>query len=327
MPARHVRSISVALAILVALVLTGPGARADDAAADVLITRGIELRETGKDDEALVLFRQAYAKSPTPRARDQVALAEQALGLWVNAEADLMGALAEAEDPWIAKHRGALEGALAIVRRRLGSLEVRGNEGAEVFLDGVRLGALPASGFRVEAGTRRLDVRLAGYHASTRLVEVPASGVARETVTLVPSFEKTPGDAVGPVVEPGHAQRVFGYVLGGIGIGMLGVGTVGLLVREGEKADYNADRTCPGTDKPQPKACGERLERIRTLLTVSVTSYVAGGVFIVGGLALALTAPSASRGKGAASAKRRLPFGCAPGVSPSEAGVMCVGTF
>lgn len=326
MPARHVWSISIALAILFALVLTGAPARADDATADALITRGIELRETGKDDEALVLFRQAYAKSPTSRARAQVALAEQALGLWVNAEADLLGALADTEDPWIAKHRSALDGALAIVRRRLGSLEVRGNEGAEVFLDGVRLGALPATGFRVEAGTRRLDVRLAGYHASTRTVEVPASGVARETVVLVPSSEKVSGDT-GAVVETGKAQRVFGYILGGIGVGMVGVGTVGLLVRESEKADYNADPTCPGLGKPQPKTCDERLERIRTLLTVSVTSYVAGGVFIVGGLALVLTAPSAPSASSPASAKRRLPFGCAPGVSPSEAGVMCVGTF
>jgi hypothetical protein len=319
------RSISIVLAVVLALVLTASGARADDAA-DALITRGIELRETGKDDEALVLFRQAYAKAPTPRARAQVALAEQALGLWVNAEADLVGALGETEDPWIAKHRGALEGALAIVRRRLGSLEVRGNEGAEVFLDGVRLGALPAGAFRVEAGTRRLDVRLAGYHASTRTVEVPAAGVARETVTLVPANERASTDG-GVEMEPGQAQRVFGYILGGIGVGMLGVGTVGLLVREGQKADYNADPTCPGLGKPQPRTCDERLERIRTLLTVSVSSYVAGGVFIVGGLALVLTAPSARKGPGPASAKGRLPFACAPGASPSEAGVMCAGTF
>lgn len=316
------------------LVASPAFAAPEDPAAEALIARGIELREKGKDDEALVLFRQAYAKSPTARARAQVALAEQALGLWVNAEADLAAALTDAEDPWITKHRSALEGALAIVRRRLGSLEVRGTEGAEVFLDGVRLGALPANAFRVEAGTRRLEVRAAGFHPATRVVEVPASGVARETVTLVPATEENP--APGPserrvTAEPGQGQRVFGFVLGGIGLGMAAVGTVALLIREGEKADYNADASCPGLGKPQPKACDERIQKISTLLTVSVSSYVAAGVFLVGGVALVLTAPSAPSGPGPAvtprAKSRDLPFVCAPGLDPTGASVGCVGTF
>lgn len=334
----RVVSFAIAIALCAGLLFAATPARAaDDPAAEALISRGIELREKGKDDEALVLFRQAYAKAPSARARAQVALAEQALGLWVNAESDLVAALEAGDDPWIAKNRGALEGALAIVRRRLGSLEVRGTDGAEVLLDGVRLGVLPSVPFRVEAGTRRLEVRGGGYHAATRVVEVPAGGVARETVTLVKATEPTDeagGGAPGrAAADTGEGQRVLGYVLGGLGLGMAGVGTVILLVREGEKADYNADTTCPGLGKPQPKACDDRIQKIGTLLTASVTSYVAGGVFLIGGVTLLLTAPKAARGPaGATSSRGRdrragLPFLCAPGVGPTDATLVCSGTF
>jgi hypothetical protein len=321
----------VIAAALATTLLARPALAADDAA-EALISRGIELRENQKDDEALVLFRQAFAKSPTPRARAQVALAEQALGLWVSAEADLDAALAEVSDPWIVKHRAALEGALAVVRRHLGTLDVRGNEGAEVFLDGVRLGALPSAAFRVDAGTRRLELRRAGFHHATRTVEVPAGGVARETLTLVIDASSSDGADRGGgerTADPGRGQRVFGYVLGGIGVAMLGVGTTAVVLREGEKGTYNDDvdaKICPGIGKTQPKPCDDRLEKIRTLLTVGVTSYVAGGVFLVGGVVVLLTAPSASP-RAASGRPTGLAVRCAPGWGPSEASLVCAGVF
>lgn len=334
-------AITVAVFLATALV-SRPALASDDAAAEALISRGIELRESRKDDEALVLFRQAFSKSPTPRARAQVALAEQALGLWVSAEADLVAALAEAGDPWIAKHRATLEGALAVVGRRLGTLDVRGSEGAEVFLDGVRLGALPSAAFRVEAGTRRLELRRAGFHPVTRTVEVPAAGVARETLTLA-SGDAGPSEAGerGPTgqggqgdrgADPGRGQRVFGYVLGGIGVAMLGVGTTAVVLREGEKSAYNDEvdaKVCPGIGKTQPKSCDDRLEKVRTLLTVGVTSYVAGGVFLVGGVVVLLTAPSAPirAASGRPSRPPGLAVRCAPGLLPNEASLVCGGVF
>jgi hypothetical protein len=329
------RILSRAIVIAASLATTlaaRPASAADDAAAEALISRGIELRENQKDDEALVLFRQAFAKSPTPRARAQVALAEQALGLWGSAAADLDAALAEVSDPWIAKHRAALEGALAVVRRHLGTLDVRGNDGAEVFLDGVRLGALPSAAFRVEAGTRRLELRRAGFHPATRTVEVPAGGVARETLTLVTDASSPEGIEGGGgerAADPGRGQRVFGYVLGGIGVAMLGVGTTAVLMREGEKGAYNDDvdaKSCPGIGKTQPKPCDDRLEKIRTFLTVGVTSYVAGGVFLIGGVVVLVTAPSASP-RAASARPTGLAVRCAPGWMPSEASLVCAGVF
>lgn len=291
------------LAVAAALVArAAPSRAAEDA--EALIARGVELREQGKDDEALEVFRRAYALAPSPRARAQVALAEQALGLWVAAESDLVAALAAADDPWIGKHRQPLEGALAVIRRHLGSLEVRGTEGAEVALDGVKLGVLPAAApFRVEAGRRTLSLQARGHHATSRIIEVPAGGVARETVELVPLPPEAPasagakGETPASAPDVGRGQRLLGWTFVGAGGVLLAAGGVSLLVRKGFIDDYNADATCPGigSTRPQPPACDDRIEASRTWQTVSIVSFVAGGAFALGGAALVLTAPRASR--------------------------------
>ena len=304
----------------------------EDVEADALIARGIDLREKGKDDEALAVFKQALARAPSARARAQVALAEQALGLWVAAECDLVAALAVDSDGWITKNRAALEGALAVVRRRLGSLDVRGTEGAEVVLDGVRLGTLPsAAPFRVEAGKRTLELRAKGYHATTRTIEVPAGATARETVALVTlpvegaaagagPAKLPPRDDDGARTDPGRGQRLLGWAFGGTGGALLLAGGVGLLVRKGIVDDYN--ERCPGLGVVQPADCDDKVESARTWLTVSIVSLVGGGVFALGGLTLAITSPR--REAAAASGVR---MGCAPSSIGGGASLTCTGSF
>jgi hypothetical protein len=311
----------------------------DDAEADALIAKGIDLREHGKDDEALAVFKKALAKSPSPRARAQVALAEQALGLWVAAENDLVLALAFENDAWITRNRGALEGALAVVRRHIGSLEVRGTEGAEVVLDGVRLGALPATApFRVEAGKRTLELRAKGFHPSSRSVEVPAGGVARETVMLVAlppegtvaaggegnaNASHGGGDGRGRDPDrgdPGSGQRLLGWAFVGTGGALLLTGGVGFLVRKSIVDDYNI--RCPGLGAAQPADCDSKIESARTWLTVSIITLIGGGVFALGGLTLVATAPRRE-----ASATSGVRVGCAPSSVGAGALLTCSGSF
>lgn len=278
-------------------------ARADDDA-ETLIARGVELREKGKDEEALVVFKKAYAKTPSPRARAQVALAEQALGMWVAAETDLVAALASEADPWIAKNRAALDGALGVIRRHIGSLEVRGADGAEIFVDGAPVGVASAgASFRVEAGRRTLEARSKGHHATTRSVEVPAGGVARETISLVAVSNDgndgangngrggSGGGAMRVDDDPGRTQRVLGWAFVGVGGALLATGAVGLLIRKSIVDDYNVN--CPGLGAAQPANCEDKVDSARTWNTVSIISLVGGGVFALGGIALMWTAPSA----------------------------------
>src|SRR5947209_3601580 len=112
--------LSLALAVVVvqaaawgvvgvpSVALAGGG---DEAAADAAIRRGVDLRKQGRDMDALEEFRKAYAAARSPRALAQIALAEQALGRWVDAESDLDQALASKSDPWIRKNVATLNGA------------------------------------------------------------------------------------------------------------------------------------------------------------------------------------------------------------------------
>jgi PEGA domain len=305
-------------------------ARADaQADADALITKGVELREKGKDDQALAVFRQALARSPSARARAQVGLAEQALGMWVLAETDLAAALAVDGDAWIAKNRTALEGALAVVRKHIATLEVRGAEMAEVYIDGVHLGTGPGP-FHVEAGRRTLEVRAPGYQSTARAVELPSGGIARETVTLVAVAADPPSphapvgavtaEAPRTVEDPGAGQRLLGWAFVGTGAALLATGAVGLVVRKGIIDDYNA--TCPGLGVEQPASCDDQVSSSRTWLTVSILTLVGGGVFAAGGAVLVAAAPSANSSKVRSTAGRpRLACG------PAGMAIACAGSF
>jgi hypothetical protein len=273
----------------IALALVAPAARAEDA--EALVARGIELREQGKDDQALELFRRADALSPSPRTQAQVALAEQALGIWVLAEAHLVSALAAQNDAWIEKNRAALTGALGVVHQHVGTLEVRGPaDGASVFVDGAKVGVVPGS-WRVEVGRRAIEVRAPGYHLASRTTDIAAGATTRETIPLV---REEPG-ARG-AVEPakGGTQRMLGWVFVGTGSALVVTGVVGLFARQSAVSSYNDDATCPGMGSAaQPPSCEDRISTANTWRTISIASFIAGGAVGAAGVVLVLTAPAA----------------------------------
>ena len=157
--------------------------------AETLARQGLALRRERHDAEALVAFRQSYALRPAPRTLAQIALAEQALGRWGDAEAHLRTALDSTDDPWIAGHRQVLATGLADIEGHLGTLEVDSNvPGAEIWINGARAAAVtPATkALRVEAGSVAIEVRASGYAPSRRNTSVGAGETARETIPLVP---------------------------------------------------------------------------------------------------------------------------------------------
>lgn len=324
------RRLGGAAALLLAL---STPARAAELDAEALISQGIALREQGKDDQALVLFRQAEAKGKTPRATAQVALAEQALGMWVLAEAHLGTALAAKGDPWIEKNRAALEGALAVVQKHVGALEVRTNvAAAEVYVDGALASSLPReAALRVEVGPRRVEVRAAGYHPVARSVVIATETLARETFTLAPLPPTPPptppygaGGRGGPreappivLTTPTNVPRTVGWALVGVAGGAAVFGGVSFLIREVQTGRYNDRTDCPGVDKPsQPAVCQSILDAEATWRTVGIASFVGAGVLGAAGLGLVVFAPSPK-----APAAPKVACG------PAALGLQCAGTF
>lgn len=188
----------MASSILAAAVLTRAPAHAENDD-EVMLRRGVELRKEGRDGEALAAFRSAYEQRPTPRARAQIALAEQALGHWVEAESGVVQALASEGDPWIRRNLEPLRAALETIRDHIGTIAVECNiDGASVFLDSRLVGKSPLDGpLRAAAGISTIGVKATGYGTVERRLEVLARSEVKIEIVVVPS-EPTRGSSLAP---------------------------------------------------------------------------------------------------------------------------------
>jgi len=330
-------------------------AHADSASdADALVDHGVQLREQGKDDLALKDFQRAYALSPSARALAQVGLAEQALGMWRDAERDVGAALETSGDPWIEKNRGALEAAKSTIASHLATLEIRCDApDAEIFVDGGSRGKLAVNGaIRVESGTHDVEIRAPGRHASSRSVMLTPGGVARETVALeplaastststststsaspsTPTSSASPGDPNGNEVI-GAAQRSVGWAFLGTSAALVVTGFAGIGARSIEITSYNDDPSCPGlASVDQPPLCQSKIATAQTWTTVSIVGFVGAGVLATGGAILLLTSPPSVKIPSNRGSTSPSPRSSSDTSAPSFAcgaalGIYCAGRF
>lgn len=328
--------------VTAALVLCGNFARAQSADdVEALVRRGVALRQRGDDAGALGEFERALARSPEPRVLAQVALAEQALGRWLDADRHLRAAVAAEADPWVARNAALLRQAGAELGAHLGWVRVAGAvAGAEVYANDERVGTLPMAGAaRVAAGTNVLAVRAPGYVTMTRRVEVEAGREARETfafvreapatvpvvVAVVPTVVPAPTATAAPdaAPRPGGVQRALAWTALAVGAAGVGVGVFALARRDGLVSTYDErrDPMCPGTGSAtQPSVCAGYLADIDAMQSLAVGGLVAGGALALTSVVLFATAPSAAGAERAAVSVR-----CGGG--PGTVGVSCAGTF
>jgi hypothetical protein len=282
--------------VLVTIAAATP-ARAQAPDANELTKRGLALRRARRDAEALEEFRRAYAVDPTPRTLAQIALAEQALGRWVDAETDLRAALRAGGDPWIVSNRRVLDAGLSAIREHLGSLDVEADvAGADLWVNGSRVGPLPlAAPLRVEAGSVIVEVRAEGYAPARRMTSVDPGGSARESVHLVPlvppaplgeahvppssreapsvaPLSPPPGQSPSRVIPVDRPMRATSFAW--FGAGVLGVAAGAYFGVRTFQTKADRDSSCPGG------ACtaeGVHLDQeARTFATRSTAWFVAG---------------------------------------------------
>ena len=221
----------------------------------------------------------------------QVALAEQALGRWVDAARDLREAAAHEDDPWIRRNAAALAGARDEIMRHVGGLTVQGpGATGELRIDGDRVAALPMSDPTVVlAGERALEVRREGYAPWSHALTVRAGELNRVEVPALQALVITPPP---PAIAPrrGVAQRVAGWSLLGASAVGIGVGVYGLFARDDAAFALAQNRTCAGAS-PAPACAGHR-STVDTMSTVMIVGFVSAGVLAAAGITLVLTAPS-----------------------------------
>ncbi|MBL8678742.1 MAG: PEGA domain-containing protein [Myxococcales bacterium] len=272
--------------------------------AEALVAQGIQLRRASQDQQALLLFRQAFALVPSPRTRAQIALAEQALGQWAQAEVDLRAALAEREDPWIQRNVEALDAALTAITAHLGSLEVTSSvAGATLWVNGREVGPLPlAAPARIETGTTQIEVRRSGYNTGRRTIEIEPGRSYRESFNLViisadPVIQRVQGPVrVINVTEEYIAPRasvplvIAGgvAVLGGVGAHVFWQNRVSVYNSGSPSSASNAGSCYDPTEQyPSRLArCGAVLGESWAGFGLMVTGYVLGGAALATGVAL-----------------------------------------
>lgn len=328
-------------AMSVAALLVSSAARAQTPEVERLLRHGIELRQQGSNEAALGEFRRAHHLANTPRTLAQVALAEQALGRWVEAETHLREALRGANDPWVTRNRGALDGAMGVIAQHVGLVMVTCDvDGAELWIGERRAGALPLTApLRVDAGEVAVSVRWGGRRASQR-VQVNAGETAavrlrvgqvesRQAVAVSVGAEGATSprlDNGASTSSPGSTQRALGWVslVGGV-IG-LGVGVGGVLYRDDGARAYNDNfvlgySRCPGARiayEQQPFDCQTWLDQEYTGNIMQWAGLAGGGALSLLGIILVATAPS---GTPRASALMQC------GVGPGDVGAACGGRF
>lgn len=202
------------ISAVTALVAPAAARAADDV--DKQVRAGIQLRQQGRDREALETFQRAAAIQRQPRVVAQIGLAEQALGLWAAAAEHVEEALAAGDDEWIKKNRRSLEQAFDIIKGQVGRLELWGSpEQAEVLVNGRNLGKLgDAKRIWLMPEQSQLVVRADGFVELSRTIQVGAGDFKREHVELravslnaVAPAAQTGGGAAAPPREADATLR------------------------------------------------------------------------------------------------------------------------
>ncbi len=288
------------------------------------VKRGIELRRASRDEEALEVFRDALRRAPgSNRIRVHLASTHQALGQWAEAERYLREAMQHTDDPYIVRHRIALERSLDYVTARLGSLEVKGNPaGADVFLSGRHLGTLPLDTLVLPTGSYELEVRKDGYYPAIRPVTIAARGLLREQVDLIAGGVPRPLSNLQSRSAPKQASPArpgFPWLvttLAVVGAAAAGTASVAWIVRESYASRWNS-ADCLAGQRTRGDNCASDLQRGRVAGRVALVSGVGAGLML--GTAATLLWLSADRDSSPEEARS----GCSLGAF----GVSCVGSF
>lgn len=178
-------------------------------------------------------------------------------------------------------------------------------KGFTLMLDGVLLGSAAWTSVPVDGGEHEVETSAPGKTpASVRFtigvegekkeIQIPALEDAsppptprRPVIAGMVTNAQGPIDEMGP--RPMSGQRIAGFILGGVGVASLGVGTFFGIRALNKAGEANAACLAP---RCTDRSAVELADDAKIAADVSTITISAGAALAVGGLVLVLTAPS-----------------------------------
>ena len=237
---------------------------------------------------AALEFEAANKAKPASAALVSAGLAWELAGDLIHAALDFSSAIdvsgLEPRDEATAREH------FAAIEKKLGYLEVLGQSGARLSIDGHEEGVLPLR-VRVVPGEHRIEARMSDGTSTERTASVEAGAVVRVDVTPVVERPK-------PLPSASSLQRTIGWITVGTGAATFVagaiVGGVGIGVR---------DQFVSGGSSSA--ALHDEAIALRTTANVL---WATAGVFAIAGVVLVFTVPRARVVIGASGASARVEF-------------------
>jgi hypothetical protein len=286
--------------VLAATVLSASAfeARADaEADARAAFQDGVKQFDAGRYQEAADAFREADRLSPSWRIYYNIGQCEAALKRYGDALDAFDRYLAEGGDEIPDARENEVLAEVARLRLKVGSVEVRGEPGITVIIDGNPRGVTPVdAGIRVSGGVpHKLELVRDGAVLLDREFTLGAgqqiSVEAPEASAAAPASAEGAAEAPsGPVAgepPPGEPRRVrplfvSGIAVGAVGIAMLAVGGGFYGKGKGDYDDYKAAGA--GGDETEYRRLKDDVLPVDNAMIV--TGFVVGGVLTALGATL-----------------------------------------
>jgi hypothetical protein len=319
------RYLAMVLALLaLGTVSSRAAAQTDKAAAEVLFREAMRLVKAGDYAAACPKFEESQRQEPSLGTQYYLADCYDHVGrsasAWANfTEVADKSRLAKetAKEEAARKRANELEPKLARLTLQVDGTPTPGltvTRGETAVGSGQWGLAVP-----VDPGKHVLRATAPGYKEWTKTIEVaPAASITETIPTLEPApAEPAATPAVDPAVQPTAAdrpaeavpsttQRTVGIVVAATGLVALGASGIFAVMAKGANADSNEPGGCSG-DRCSQSGFDDRERAVLFADMASVTS-IAGGVLLVGGGVLWLTAPS-RRAESRAAAATQIGFG------------------
>jgi hypothetical protein len=326
----HSLSLACALACLALLAQPRAASAGDVAAAEDLFQQGLALMDQQEYHEACRMFEASQREDPSPGTQFNLGACYEALGRTASAWAAYVHAAELAQERGRAAQETEARARVAALEPQLSKLRIDAPpapiEGLEVRRDGqlVSAGSLGVA-LNIDPGEHTIEARAPGRRPWSTKLEIKSSAdsqtvaipdleaiEAEAPTTAARSPEPGPAPTPDPTRDRGGSDKTVGYVLGGIGLAAIGVGTVFGLMAAKQAADSEDNPSlCP--DKECTRAGRDEINAAKDKAFISTLGFGAGIAALAAGVVLVLTSDSGPSKQEARRAPRVVPSGGARG--------------